>query len=79
MILQRDEAYFKGRKEAADEMVTENRKLREMIDGLRVEISTKSKRVIEMQFEVEELQKTKKKQMVEVEELYCKLNKEREG
>ena len=60
-------------------MATENRKLREMIDSLRTEVSAKSKRVIELQFEVEELAKYKKKSIMEVEELYGKLTKEREG
>lgn len=75
----RDEAYYKGRKEAAEEMTLENKKLREIIDQLRSEMSIKSKRVIELQFEIEELHKFKKKSISEVEELYQKLNKERDG
>ena len=31
----RDEFYFKGRKEATDEMALENKKLREIIESLR--------------------------------------------
>ena len=73
------EAYCKGRKESAEEMLIENRKLREIIDSLRLETSQKSKRVIEMQFELEELAKYKKKSLVEIEELYSNINKEREG
>ena len=42
-------------------------------------MTIKSKRVIELQFELEELQKFKKKSVNEVEELYQKLNKERDG
>lgn len=46
----KDEAYFKGRKEASDEMTLENLKLREIIDSLRVEVSSKSKKLVEYQF-----------------------------
>ena len=60
-------------------MTVEITKLRGMIDGLRADLSTKSKRVIELQFEVEELSKAKKKMGLEVEDLGIKLNKEREG
>ena len=79
MGLGKDEAYCRGRKEATDELVTENKKLRDLIDGLRVDINSKSKRCIELQFECEELQKYKKKSVIEIEELYSKLGKEREG
>ena len=44
----REEAYYKGRKEVTDEMTTENKKLREIIDSLRQELSGKSKRLIEI-------------------------------
>jgi hypothetical protein len=35
-------------------MALENRKLREVIDSIRLELGLKSKKVIEMQFEIEE-------------------------
>jgi len=60
-------------------MTVEITKLRGVIDGLRADLSIKSKRVIELQFEVEELSKAKKKMGLEVEDLGIKLNKEREG
>lgn len=43
----RDENYFKGRKDASEEMTMENKKLREIIESLRVEASTKGKKLIE--------------------------------
>ncbi len=60
-------------------MTLENTKLRGLIDALRHDLSAKSKRCIEMQFEVEELNKAKRKGALETEELYVKLSKEREG
>lgn len=60
-------------------MTTENTKLRTLIDTLRQDLSLKSKRVIELSFEVEEINKAKRKSAIEVEELYVKLNREREG
>jgi hypothetical protein len=51
-------------------MVLENNKLRDIIESLRADVSVKSKRVIELQFEIEELQKYKKKSVNEIEELY---------
>jgi hypothetical protein len=51
----RDESYYKGRKDASEEMTIENKKLREIIDSLRAETSTKGKKLIETQYEVEEL------------------------
>lgn len=75
----KEEAYFKGRRDCSDEMTVEITKLRGVIDGLRADLSIKSKRVIELQFEVEELSKAKKKMGLEVEDLGIKLNKEREG
>lgn len=60
-------------------MTLENTKLRGLIDTLRQDLSAKSKRCIEMQFEVEELNKVKRKGAIETEELYVKLSKEREG
>ena len=60
-------------------MTIENKKLREVIDSLRLELSQKSKRLIEIQFENDELQKNKKKACLEVEEMYVKLQRERDG
>eukprot|EP00347_Sterkiella_histriomuscorum_P000012 403377522 len=75
----REESYYKGRKDCSDEMTTENTKLRTLIDSLRKDLSEKSKRAIELQFEVEEVNKIKRKSAIEVEELYVKLNREKEG
>lgn len=52
---QRDEAYYKGRKEGADEMTLENNKLREIIESLRSEVSVKGKKLVELQFTVDDL------------------------
>ncbi len=49
-------------------MSLENRKLREVIDSIRQELGSKSKRLIEIQFEQEENIKARKKQAVELEE-----------
>ena len=57
----------------------ENNKLRDIIENLRSDLSHKSKRNIELQFEIEELQKFKKKSQAETEELYQRMSKEREG
>lgn len=46
----REEAYYRGRKESADEMGTENAKLMGIIEQLRGELSQKSKKAIELQF-----------------------------
>ncbi len=63
-----DGAFQMGRRQAEEEMSLENRKLREVIDSLRAELGVKSKRLIELQFEQEELQKGRRKQTGELEE-----------
>jgi len=75
----KDESYCKGRLEGSDEMALENNKLREIIESLRTEVSTKGKRLIEIQFEMEELSRGKRRHQAEAEELSQKLAKEREG
>ena len=75
----KEEVYFKGRRDCSDEMTVEITKLRGVIDALRADLSGKGKRVIELQFEVEELAKAKRKASFEIEELSLKLSKEREG
>jgi len=60
-------------------MSLENRKLREVIESLRQELSTKSKRLIELQFEQEELQKSRKRQQSEIEEYQQRMTRERES
>jgi hypothetical protein len=41
-----------------------------MIDSLRQELSLKSKKALELQFESEEMKKMKKRSVEEVDELY---------
>jgi len=60
-------------------MSLENRKLREVIESLRQELSVKSKRLIELQFEQEELHKSRKRYQTEIEEQQARLSKEREN
>ena len=60
-------------------MSLENRKLREVIESLRQELSVKSKRLLELQFEQEELQKSRKRNQTEIEEYQARLAKEREN
>ncbi len=68
-----------GRQSAEDELGMENRRLREVIDGMRQEMSGKQKRLIELQFEYEELSKSKKRLQGEMEEMQMRINRERDG
>jgi predicted secreted protein len=68
-----------GRKQAEEEMQLENRKLREVIESLRAEMGAKSKRLIELQFEMEEIQKARKRQAAEMEENQSRMVRERES
>jgi hypothetical protein len=74
-----ERAREEGKKAAAEEQSLENGKLRELIESLRLELTQKSKRLIELQFEVEELLKMKKRMGNELEEANSKALKEREG
>lgn len=79
IALVRDEAMALGRKQAEDEVALENRKLREVIESLRAEVSMKSKRLIELQFDSEEVLKAKKKLQSELEDAASKAGRERES
>ncbi|TNV85058.1 hypothetical protein FGO68_gene11920 [Halteria grandinella] len=77
--LTHETAFTQGRHQAEEELSIENSKLRTLIDSLRNELSLKSKRLIEMQFEFEEVSKQKKRVMVEMEEQKERGCREREG
>ncbi|TNV85022.1 hypothetical protein FGO68_gene17136 [Halteria grandinella] len=77
--LTHETAFTQGRHQAEEELSIENSKLRALIDSLRNELSLKSKRLIEMQFEFEEVSKQKKRLMVEMEEQKERGCREREG
>jgi|LauGreDrversion4_2_1035121.scaffolds.fasta_scaffold60170_2 hypothetical protein len=75
----KDIAFKEGKVAAHDEVSLEVQKLRDLIENMRSESSNKSKRLIELQFEVEELQKSKRKSMDELADAGERLKKEREA
>lgn len=74
----KDIAFRDGKIAGKEETAVELQKLRDLIETLRSESSAKSKRLIEVQFEAEELQKAKRKATEELEETAAKLTRERE-
>ena len=52
-----EEAYNAGRREATEELSLENTRLRNMIENLHSDVSTKTKQIAEANFKVSDLEK----------------------